>query len=307
MDKMIESAAPETTRVRVKKKSQGKMIWNRFRKNKLAMVGLVIILIMAILSASAGLMFDYQADGTAHNYKIRRMAPGSPELPDEFRYILGTDDYGRSMAARIFFGGRTSLSIGFAAILLSMTVGAMIGASAGYYGGRADNIIMRIMDIFLAIPNTLLAISIVAALGGSLINLLIAMSISSVPRFARIIRSSILSIKGQEYIEAAKACGTGDLRIILKHIIPNAIGPIIVQGTLNLASTVISISGLSFIGLGVPPPQPEWGSMLSEARTQMRYFPHLVIIPGIAIMLSVMGLNLMGDGLRDALDPRLKN
>lgn len=299
MDNNKSTQTGEKERIRVKKKSQLKMIWRRFIKNKLAVLGLVIIGIMVLAVICAPLIVDKEKVYTM-NFSEKRLTPNS-------EHWLGTDDSGRDMFARIIYGGRTSLTVGFAAILISMSVGAIIGASAGYYGGRVDNVIMRIMDIFLAIPQTLLAISIVAALGNTIPNLLIAMTISSIPRFARIIRSAILSIKGQEYIEAAKACGTGDGRIIAKHILPNAIGPIIVQGTLNMASTIISISGLSFIGLGVAPPEPEWGSMLNEGRAQMRYYPHLVIIPGIAIMLSVMGLNLMGDGLRDALDPRLKN
>jgi peptide/nickel transport system permease protein len=188
-----------------------------------------------------------------------------------------------------------------------LIIGAVIGASAGYYGGRIDNILMRIMDVFLAIPQMLMAISIVAALGTGMFNLLIALSIAQIPRFARIVRASILTVKGQEFIEAAKACGTRNSRIIAKHILPNAIGPIIVQATLNVASTILVISALSFVGLGIQPPTPEWGSMMADAKNQMRYYPYLVIIPGIFIGLTVMSLNLMGDGLRDALDPRLKN
>jgi len=183
----------------------------------------------------------------------------------------------------------------------------VIGSTAGFYGGRIDNVIMRFMDVLLAIPQTLMAISVVAALGPGIRNLLIAMIVSSIPRFSRIVRSSILSISGQEFVEAAKACGTSDFRIVARHIIPNAIGPIVVQATLNMAATIIAIAGLSFIGLGIEPPNPEWGSMLSEGKAQMRYYPHLVVIPGIAIVLAVMGLNLIGDGLRDSLDPRLKN
>jgi len=170
-----------------------------------------------------------------------------------------------------------------------------------------DNILMRIMDILLAIPGLVMAIAIVAALGPGLMNLMLAMAMSRIPQFARVVRSAILSVKGQEYIEAAKACGTKDARIIFKHILPNAIGPIIVQATLNMGTAILGISSLSFIGLGIQPPTPEWGSMLSDARSQLRYYPHLVIIPGIAIVLAVMSFNLIGDGLRDALDPRLKN
>ena len=211
------------------------------------------------------------------------------------------------MFARIVFGARTSLFVGLLTILIALTFGSIIGAVAGYYGGRVDNIIMRIVDVLMAIPSMLLAISVVAALGTGLVNIVIAMSVSQIPRFARIVRSSILSIKGQEFIEAAKACGTSDARIIFKHIIPNAIGPIIVQATLAMGTMILTVSSLSFVGLGIQPPTPEWGSMLAEGKEQMRYFPHLVTIPGFAIIVAVLSLNLMGDGLRDALDPRLKN
>lgn len=186
-------------------------------------------------------------------------------------------------------------------------VGSLIGAAAGYYGGKVDNLLMRIMDVFLAIPSTLLAISIVAALGQGMFNLLLATAVSQIPAFARVVRSAILTVKGQDYIEAARACGTRGGRIILRHILPNAMGPIIVQATLNIARTILGISSLSFVGLGISPPTPEWGSMLSEGKTMMRYYPHLILIPGAAIALAVMSLNLIGDGLRDALDPRLKN
>lgn len=284
----------------VKKRSQVKSIFFRFKKNKLAMFGLVLLIFMVLIAIFAGLFADYELDAITQNMKERLQTPSKD-------HIFGTDQYGRDIFARIIFGARISLSISLVTIVVSLVIGASIGATAGYYGGRIDNIIMRIMDVFLAIPQTLMAISIVAALGPGMINLLIAMSISSVPRFARIVRSSILSIKEMEFIEAARACGTRDFRIILKHIIPNAIGPIIVQATLNMAGTIIAISGLSFIGLGIQPPLPEWGSMLSEGKSQMRYYPHLVIIPGIAIVCAVMALNLIGDGLRDSMDPRLKN
>ena len=190
---------------------------------------------------------------------------------------------------------------------ISLTIGSILGATAGYYGGKVDNIIMRCMDVLLAIPTQLLAIAIVAALGPSLFNLLVASTTSSVPRFARIIRSTIITEKEMDYIEAAKSCGTSDFRIITRHILPNAVGPIIVQGTLYIAFSILTLASLSFLGLGVQPPTPEWGSMLSGARGQLRYYPHLGIFPGLAIIMAVMSLNLVGDGLRDALDPRLRN
>ena len=228
-------------------------------------------------------------------------------LPPSLEHLFGTDQYGRDIFMRMLFGARISLFVGLIAVAISLSAGALIGAVAGYYGGRVDDILMRIMDIFLAIPSTLLAISIVAALGTNLLNLLLAMAISYMPSFARIVRSSILTVKSQEYIEAARACGTSTFRIILRHIIPNAMGPIIVQATLTVARIILGISSLSFVGLGIQPPTPEWGTMLSEGQSQMRYHPYLILIPGAAIALAVMALNRSGDGLRDALDPRLKN
>lgn len=295
---MIEQAAGK--RARVKKRSQLKSIIFRYKKNKLAMYGLIIFVVMIFIAIFADVFADYELDAITQNMKERLQTPST-------EHLLGTDTYGRDIFARIIFGARISLFVGIVTISMSLAGGAVIGATAGYYGGRIDNVLMRVMDVFLAIPSILLAISIVAALGPGIFNLLLAMSISQIPRFARIVRSSILTIKEQEFIEAAKACGTKDSRIIVKHILPNAIGPIIVQATLTIASTILTISSLSFVGLGIQSPIPEWGSMLSDGKSQMRYYPHLVIIPGIAIMLAVMSLNLIGDGLRDALDPRLKN
>ncbi len=297
---MFGNATKTKAKTSTKKRSQIKSIWFRYRKNKLAMFGLILLGIMIFCSIFANHFADYEADAVSQNMNARLLPPDS-------EHIFGTDQYGRDMFARILFGSRISLSVGLATVAFSLTVGALIGAAAGYYGGRVDNILMRLMDILLAIPGLVMAIAVVAALGPGLINLMIAMGMARIPQFARVVRSAILSVKGQEYIEAAKACGTKDARIILKHILPNAIGPIIVQATLNMGTAILGISSLSFIGLGIQPPTPEWGSMLSDARSQLRYYPHLVIIPGIAIVLAVMSFNLIGDGLRDALDPRLKN
>lgn len=283
-------------------KSRGQLgaIWYRFKKNKLAMAGLAIFLFLVLIAVFADVIADYETEVVKQNMQIRFTPPCA-------EHWFGTDDYGRDIFARIVHGTRISLFVGIISILVSLAIGSVIGAAAGYYGGRTDDIIMRFMDVFLAIPSTLLAISVVAALGQGMTNLVIAMSSSQIPRFARIVRSSILSIKGQEFIEAARCCGMRDSRIILRHILPNAIGPIIVQCTLNIARMILTISGLSFVGLGISPPTPEWGSMLASARSSMRYYPYLVLFPGIAIAITVMSLNLIGDGLRDALDPKMKN
>ena len=285
---------------KVKKRSQLKSIWFRFKKNKLAMFGLVLFLTLVILAVGAGIFFDYDTEVIGQHMKERLQFPSRDQW-------FGTDQYGRDVFARIIYGSRISLVVGLFTVGIAMLVGGGIGALSGYYGGKTDMILMRIMDIFLALPGTILAVAIVGALGPGLFNVLLAMSICRIPQFARIVRSSVISLRGQEFIEAVRACGTKDVRIIVRHILPNAIGPLVVQATLNMATTILGVAGLSFIGLGIEAPIPEWGSMLSEARDQMRYYPYLMIFPGISIMLAVLSLNLIGDGLRDALDPRMKN
>ncbi len=288
------------TRAAHKKKSQLISIWHRFKKNKLALFGLVVFAFMLFIAIFADFIVDYERDAITQ-HMAERFKPPSGE------HLFGTDGFGRDMFARLIFGARISLFVGVVTIALALAVGAVIGASAGYYGGQIDEILMRIMDVFLAIPQMILAIAIVAALGTGMVNILIALTVAQVPKFARIVRASILTVKTQDFIEAAKACGTSDSRIIARHIIPNAIGPIVVQATLNVATTILVIAALSFVGLGIQPPTPEWGSMMADAKSQMRYHEYLIIIPGLFIAFTVMALNLMGDGLRDALDPRLKN
>lgn len=284
----------------IKSRSQVEAILFRLKKNRLAMFGLALLLIMTVLAIFADFIADYDTLVIGQNMAERLQGPSSS-------HWFGTDNFGRDVFARIIHGTRISLSLSIVAMFMAVAVGSLIGAIAGYYGGKIDDAIMRFMDILLAIPPILMSISIVAALGQSMVNLLIALAIAYVPVFARVIRSSILSIKDQEFIEAAKACGTGDARIIFKHIIPNAIGPIIVQATLAMGSTILIIASLSFMGLGIKPPAPEWGTMLYEGRDYLRQAPYLILFPGAAITVSVISLNLLGDGLRDALDPRLKN
>ena len=283
----------------VKKRSQIKAIWFRYKKNKLAVAGLILLVVLILIAICAPLIVPYEK--VVEQNLTERLAPMSSE------HWFGTDEYGRDMFARIIWGARYSLALGVGSIIISLIFGALIGAVCGYVGGKLDNIVMRLMDVLLAIPQILMAICIVAALGQGAFNLLIAMSASTVPKFVRIVRSSVLSLKQEEYIEAARACGTGDGRIIYRHVLPNVMGPIIVQATITMAMTILAISSLSFIGLGVPTPQPEWGTILSENKSQMRYYPYLCTIPGIAILVSVIAMNLIGDGLRDALDPKLKN
>ncbi|MEW8956149.1 ABC transporter permease [Clostridium sp.] len=283
-----------------KKRSQWAEVWRRLKRNKPAMIGLAILTILILLAVFADFIADYDTVVIKQNLPERLQGPSA-------EHILGTDEFGRDIFARLIHGARVSLRVGIIAVGIAIAIGGTLGAIAGYYGGVLDNVIMRIMDVFLAVPSILLSISIVSALGPDLINLMISIGISSVPSYARIVRASVLSIRDQEFVEAAKAIGANDTRIIMKHIIPNALAPVIVQATLGVAGAILSTAGLSFIGLGIQPPAPEWGAMLAGGRQYLRYAWHVTAFPGIAIMLTILSLNLLGDGLRDALDPRLKN
>lgn len=284
--------------IKVAKHSQLRDIIHRFAKNKAAVLGFVIIVIFVICA-----LFPAQIAGTG--YKVQDLK--NRYQPSSSEHILGTDELGRDMFTRIVWGSRTSLSIGMLAILMACVLGVTIGTIAGYYGNTVDNILMRIIDVLMAVPNVLLGISIVAALGNSTNVLVLAIGLGSIPSFARVTRSAVIMVRDMEYIEAARATGASDARIMWKYILPNSLAPIIVEVSMGLATSILTISGLSFIGLGVPAPTPEWGSMLSSGRAVIRDYPHIILYPGIAIMLSVFAFNLFGDGLRDALDPRLKS
>lgn len=275
-------------------------IWDRFSRNKTAMAGLIVLAIIVLVAIFADVIYDYDTDIIGQSI-IDRLQPPSAEHP------LGTDIYGRDILARIVYGARMSLLIGISTVAFSLIAGGLIGACAGFFGGRIDNILMRLMDVLLALPCLILAIAVVAALGASTINLIIALGVAHVPSFARLTRVSVLSIREQEYVEASRADGAQSLRIILQDILPNIIGPILVQATLSVASLILSAASLSFMGLGVQPPMPEWGSMLSEGRPYMRSNFNLILYPGLCVIITVLSLNLLGDGLRDALDPRLKD
>lgn len=272
-------------------------IWRKFRRNKLAMVGLTIFLCLLLIALFADVIADYQMKVVFQNRHQRRLAPCA-------EFWFGTDALGRDVLARVVHGSRISLSIAFAGTLISTLAGGALGALTGYFGGWLDNLIMRLIDIVMSIPSMLLSIAIVAALGSDISNLLLAMTIGQIPRFTRVVRSLVITAAADDYVEAAKVCGASNRRIIVRHILPNIIGPVIVQSTMSVASIILTTAGLSFIGLGVQPPAPEWGTMLSEARDFMLTDPYLVVAPGIAIALAVFSLNTIGDGLRDALDPR---
>lgn len=266
-------------------------------RSRLAMVGLFLILLLIVVAIFADVIAPYGIDD--QNLRDRFISPCR-------EHIFGTDNLGRDIFSRIVYGSRISLMIGASVAFLSSFVGIVLGAFAGFYGGRTENLIMRFMDVLMSIPSTLLAISVLAALGAGLRNTIIAVAISSVPRYARVVRASIMSVKEEEYVEAAKCIGANDIRVVFSHILPNCLAPIIVQITLGVAQGIISAAALSFIGLGVQPPTPEWGTMLSMARPYLRDHAYMVLFPGLSIMATVFGLNLFGDGLRDALDPKLK-
>ncbi len=280
-----------------KKKSQLQEVWGRFKKNRLALFGMVLILLMILMVVLSPLIAPYGFDEQNY-YEIF----ASPSL----QHLCGTDNLGRDVFSRLLYGGRVSLTIGIISVGIGLLCGGLMGALAGYYGSKLDNTLMRIIDILMAIPSVILAISICAALGPGLVNTMIAVGVASIPNYARILRSSILSIKQQEYVEAARAIGASNARIISKHIVPNSLSGLIVQASMGVGRAIISAASMSFIGLGIAPPNPEWGAMLSAGRTYFRDYPHMVLFPGIAIFLAVLSMNLIGDGLRDALDPRLK-
>lgn len=282
----------------VKKRSRFKEVWRRFRRSKQAMIGMVMLLILIFAAVFADVIAPY--DPLKQDIINRLQAPSSSHL-------FGTDELGRDIFSRILFGSRISLTVGLIAVGLSSVVGCALGAIAGYYGGALDNIIMRCTDVLMAIPSILLNISIVAALGTGLQNVMIAIGISSVPAYCRIMRASLLSLKNQEFVDASRAAGASDAHIIIQHILPNSLAPLIVQATLKIGGAILSCASMSFIGLGIVPPTPEWGAMLSTGRDFLRDAPHLTTFPGLAIMFAVFAMNLMGDGLRDALDPKLKN
>lgn len=285
----------------VKRKSNAsrkfKDIFHRMKKNKLAMFGLVIIIILVLTAIFADLIAPY---GYETNNLENQFAKPSKE------HLFGTDELGRDIFSRIVYGSRISLQVGFISVGIALILGVLIGSIAGFYGGKVDMILMRFIDILQALPDILMAIAIMAVLEPGLSNLMIAVGLASIPGYAKIVRSSVLAIKDNEFVEAARSNGSSDFRIIARHIIPNCLAPIIVQATLGVAYAIINAAGLSFIGLGLEPPTPEWGAMLSGGRAYIRDYPHMTMFPGLAIMITILALNVLGDGLRDALDPKLK-
>ena len=281
------------------RQSQIGMVMHNLMKNKGAMAGLAIIVLLILTAVFANFLFDYETEVVGIDMTRKLIKPC-------WKYPCGTDEMGRNILARIVYGARYSLSVGLVATLMGLIVGVFFGAIAGYYGGALEDLIMRCNDILSSIPAILMGIVIVSALGASLPNLMLAIGVTSVPQFVRITRASVLTVRNQEYIEALRATGLSEARIICAHVLPNCLSPIIVQITLRIGSAVIAASSLSFLGLGVPAPAPEWGSMLSMGRQFIRTASYMTIFPGLAILITVLAFNLLGDGLRDALDPKLK-
>lgn len=272
-------------------------IWHALKRNRRAMFGLFFILLLTFVAIFADQIAPY-------GMREQNLA-NALQFPNA-EHWLGTDDLGRDVLSRIIYGTRVSLTVGVSAVVVALIVGGILGIVAGYYKGWIDTLIMRFCDILLSIPSILLAIAIVASLGSSLQNLIIAIGIANIPIFARIIRSGVISVKEQEFIEAGEALGANDARIIFKHIIPNIMSPIIVQSSMGIATAILSAVGLGFIGLGLEASIAEWGTMLNSGRGYIRTHYYLTLYPGLVIMLTVLSFNLLGDGLRDAIDPKMK-
>ena len=280
-------------------RSLGQETWRRLKKNKGAMMGIAFIILLLIGTALASIFYDYDKDIIGMT-RDRFMAPN-------WQHPFGTDNMGRDIFARVIYGAKYSLFISFGSTLLGLIVGLALGAVAGYYGGLVDNIIMRLTDIFYSIPYIMIAVVVVSILGTSMSSLLFAMALGTFCNFARIGRASVMTVRDMEFVEAGRAIGLPTWKIILKHILPNCLSAIIVQTTLKVGSNIISASSLSFLGVGITPPTPEWGAMLSDGRSYIRSSGWMCLFPGLAIMLTVLALNLLGDGLRDAMDPKLKH
>lgn len=294
---MAEAATVVKT-ARPKKQSEFVRVFKELRKNSTAMLGLCILLVEILLVILAPVIAPY--DYTAMDIVAAQQGPSAA-------HWSGTDELGRDIFSRVLYGGRYSISMGVLAVMISTTVGMTIGAIAGYFGGKVDNILMRLLDVIQSLPAMLLSIVLSAVLGPGYFNTILALSVNGMPASARMLRAQMLKVRGNEYIEAAQSINCSKFRIIVRHMIPNSFSPNIVQATMSIAHMIVMAASLSFIGLGVQPPTPEWGAMLTGARQFIRQCPHMVIFPGLAIAVTVLAVNLMGDGLRDALDPKLKH
>lgn len=278
--------------------SQWGLIWIRFKKNKLAVIGLVGIVAMMLICFTSPLYISW--DRVTHQDLLLETVEPCAKFP------FGTDQFGRDLFARILRGGVYSLSSGFIVMLGALVLGVFFGSIAGYFGGKVDTVIMRLMDVFMSVPNLLMAMTLIVVFGQGIGSLWLAMALSSFPGLARTVRSAIMTTRSAEYVDAAHIYGASTTKILVKHILPNCIGPVVISATLMLGSTILGIAGMGFLGIGIASPTPEWGTILSEVKDYIRFYPYLGIIPGGAIALSVIFINFVGDGLRDALDPRMK-
>lgn len=276
-------------------KSSKKLALQQLKKNKIAIIGLIIIISLAFIALFAPFIAPH--DPIEQNLDKRLLSPSG-------EYPMGTDDLGRCLLSRIIYGARVSLQLGVIVVGIITVIGVTLGLISGYYGGIVDEIIMRLVDVVLAFPGIILALAVAGALGPGLFNVMLALAMVGWTGLARVVRGSVLSVKQKEFVESARALGCSDLHIMTRHILPNVMAPVIVLATLDMAFIILAAAGLSFLGLGAQPPTPEWGSMLNNGRAFMRTAPHLTTFPGLAIMVAVLAFNFLGDGLRDALDPR---
>ncbi len=298
MSEKNTAAAQQVSGKQKKKETLGRITLRRLAKDRMARIGFCIMLVLVLASVFSSVIAPY--DYTKMDLPNRFQGPS-------LQHLFGTDEMGRDIFSRMLIGSRYSLSIGIITVSISATIGIIIGALCGYYGGVVDTVVMRIIDIFQAVPNLVLAIAIGAAMGPGFRNCILALSISGIPGYVRMTRASVMNIRKMEFLEAASAINCTDPRIIFRHVLPNAFSPMIVQMTMGIAAGIISASSLSFVGLGVQPPEPEWGAMLSAGRSYIRDYPYLTMCPGLTIMTTVLALNMIGDALRDALDPKLKD
>ena len=298
-NKSAALSAGITASNKYKKNSQMAEIWHNFKKNKGAVIGLGVLGLVIVTAIVTGFVIDYDS-------QIVRQVASERLKPPSANHLFGTDQYGRDILLRILYGARYSLVIGIVAVFVSLAIGGVFGVIAGYLGGLTEGAIMRICDVFSSIPSILLAICISTAFGANMWVLMVAIGIVSVPIFARVARAAVMTVRDKEFIEALRAVGASRTRIMFMHILPNALAPIMVLATMRVGSAITTASSLSFIGLGILPPTPEWGSMLAEGRSFIRNSSYMTLFPGLAIVITVLAVNLIGDGLRDAMDPKLK-
>lgn len=296
------SEVVETEVVKKPRSSRMADMWDSISSNKAALIGLIIILVLVAIAVVVSVTQAFGINILPYDPNLADM--DNAFLPPSAEHWFGTDQLGRDIFSRVLDGTKISLSVGLAAVTISLVVGTFLGAMGGYYGGRLDNFLMRLMDVILSVPSILLAIAFMAALGRGLDKAVLAIGLVSIPEYARIARSCVLSVKANDYIQAAIVTGDSNLRIILRHILPNITSPIVVRATLGISTAVLDTAALGFLGLGVQPPYAEWGDMLARSRSFIFSAPHTLIFPGLAITLTVLAFNLFGDGLRDALDPR---